>query len=424
MPALALLASPTRLPLKMCSLLILPLAMAGAAHAEAQSSSASELRSVDVAGTEYRVNAPPGARVEKVAALDAPRLISFGIDGEMFISSQADKIYRLAPPYDDAEVLVELDGYPHSVVQRGDALFVATTDGLYRADYQSGADLATQDFERVAKLPGGSGHSSRSLSLGPDGRLYVSLGIQGNCSNQYIGEDYAFTDRRGGVMVLDESGDSPTWQPYATGLRNPIGMAWDSSGALYINNNGPDHWGYDLPREVLVRAEQGSFFGMPWFQWVDGEFKRDDCIGSQPPRNASAATPPVVTFPARSAPMGLTFLPEESNLAVDMITALHGSWGTQPDGGASGDPSTRRAPALIGIRLGDEGSEGEASPLMTGFQNAQGQRWARPVGVAYGPDGALYFTSDSDEMGLYRMTIDGKPIDADTTLDKATDGES
>ncbi|SDL20708.1 Glucose/arabinose dehydrogenase, beta-propeller fold [Modicisalibacter muralis] len=421
------LSSPFTSPLAFLpasGLLALSLAIAGVAQAQDKTPNASELSRVDVAGTEHRVMAPPGARIEKVVALDAPRLISFGVDGEMFIGSQADKVYRLAPPYDEAEVLVELDGYPHSVVQRGDSLYVATTDGLYRAKYQSGADLGEEDFELVAEIPGGGGHSSRSLTLGPDGRLYVSLGIQGNCSDQYIGKDYAFEDWRGGVMVLDESGDTPQWQPYATGLRNPIGMAWSHDGVLYINNNGPDHWGYALPREVLVRAERGSFFGMPWFQWVDGEFKRDDCIDSQPPRKASEATPPVVTFPARSAPMGLTFLPEDSGLAVDMITALHGSWGTQPDGSAAGDPSTRREPALMSIRLSDDGTEGEVGPLITGFQNDQGQRWARPIGVAYGPDGALYFTSDEGETGLYRLTIDGQPIDADTTLDKATDGES
>jgi glucose/arabinose dehydrogenase len=43
--------------------------------------------------------------------------------------------------------------------------------------------------------------------------------------------------------------------------------------------------------------------------------------------------------------------------------------------------------------------------LVTGFQRANGERWARPVGVAIGPDGALYFTSDSGTNGLFRLGL-------------------
>lgn len=361
---------------------------------------------VAVSGTSQHLEAPAGARIAKLVSLENPRLISLGRDGEMFIGSKADTVYRLTPPYDEAQPLVRLDGYPHSVVRRGDALYIATTDALLRADYHTGARLDADDFHEVAAIPGGGGHSSRSLSLGPDGRLYVSLGIQGNCSNQYLGGDYPFADRRGGVMVLDESGTEPAWRPYVSGLRNPVGLAWRDDGTLYLNNNGPDHWGFEHPREVLERAEPGRFFGMPWFQWIDGEVKRDDCLGVTPPRPAGEVTPPVATFPARSAPMGLTFLPDGHPLDVDLISVLHGSWGTAPTGSAGGDPATRREPALMGVRLDDEGRDGEVVPLVTGFQNEDGRRWARPVGVAVGPDGTVYFTTDVGETGLYRLTVD------------------
>lgn len=379
---------------------------------------AAELSRIDIAGSDHQLNAPQGAKVEQLAELEAPRMISIGLDGEMFIGSHAGKVYRLAPPYQEAETLVELGGYPHSVVQRGDQLYVATTDALLRADYRAGASLSSDDFEEVAELPGGGGHSSRTLSLGPDQRLYVSLGIQGNCSDQYIGADYDFSQQRGGVMVLDESGDSSEWAPYASGLRNPIGLAWDNSGILFAINNGPDHWGYDEPAEVLVRTEESSFHGMPWYHWVNGEFQRDDCIASQPPQGVDSIPEPVATLPARSAPMGLTFLPENSGLELDAVTAVHGSWATQPDGAAAGDPASRREPMVAGISI-DEQGKGKVSELLTGFQNDKGERWARPAGIAYAPDGALYFTSDQGESGLYRMTLEGEPIDVDSSLDQA-----
>ncbi|MCG7600514.1 PQQ-dependent sugar dehydrogenase [Halomonas sp. McH1-25] len=378
------------------------------------------LHPVDVAGTEHRLNVPGDVQVEKVTALDAPRMISIGPGGEMFIGSNASKIYRLAPPYDQAETLAEFDAYPNSVVQRGDYLYVATTAALLRAPYATGQSLSRSDFSVYAELPGGGGHDTRTLTVGPDDRLYVSLGIQGNCSDQYIGEGYDFEDRRGGILVLDENGDSPQWQAYASGLRNPVGLAWDDTGTLYAINNGPDHWGYEAPGEVLVRAERGSFHGMPWFQWVDGEFQRDDCIASEPPRPASEIPEPVATLPARSAPLGLDFLPEGSMLPLDAVTAVHGSWGTQPDGSAAGDPSTRREPRIAGIVIDAQGN-GQVSDLITGFQDDRGNRWARPAGIAFGPDRALYFTSNSGETGLYRVTFGGGPVGAEPRLlDTAT----
>ena len=77
---------------------------------------------------------------------------------------------------------------------------MARTEGLYRARYPApGEVLGEEAFELVARLPAGGGHSSRTLGLGPDGRLYVSLGIAGNCSDQYLDASYPFPDRRGGM---------------------------------------------------------------------------------------------------------------------------------------------------------------------------------------------------------------------------------
>ncbi|SHE38460.1 Glucose / Sorbosone dehydrogenase [Modicisalibacter ilicicola DSM 19980] len=395
---------------------ILALALSSTARAQP----GEELNRVDVAGTSHQLSAPPGATVTKLVDLEAPRLITLGRNGEMFIGSDADKVYRLTPPYQDAQVLVRLEDYPHSVAQRDDKLYVATTDALLVADYQPGGTLASGDFESLARIPGGGGHNSRTLVVGPDDRLYLSLGIQGNCSDQYIGEDYRFENRRGGIMVLDESGETPRWQPYATGLRNPIGLAWDHQGTLYATNNGPDHWGYEEPREVLVRAEQGSFFGMPWFQWVDGQYRQDDCIAGESPRPASEINTPVATFPARSAPMGLDFVPEGSELGLDAAAAVHGSWATKPRGGASGDPATRREPLIAGITLTGPDS-GRIQTLLTGFQDAQGNRWARPVGIVFTEDGVLYFTSDTGETGLYRVTFEEGEMPMGALLSKPDD---
>ncbi|MCI0511327.1 glucose/sorbosone dehydrogenase [Chromohalobacter marismortui] len=360
---------------------------------------AQALPPVEVVGNAARANVPDGATLEKRLALRAPRLISFGPEDEMFIGSQAGRLYRLQPPYDRIDAEIPLSGYPHSAVVHDGYLYVATTDHLYRTAYTPGQDVTEVDFEGVADLPGGGGHASRSLSVGPDGRLYVALGLQGNCSAQRLADDVAFEDRRGGVMALDPTHETPGWTPYVSGLRNPIGMAWSPQGILYLNNNGPDHWGYEAPPELLVRAESGSFHGMPWYQWNDDEWQRDTCIDSAPPAGRDTLAPPVATFAARSAPIGLTFLPEDNPWQVDMVSAIHGSWATQ----ASGGRATRRPPKIVGIRLDDDGRQGQMVDLVSGFQAANGERWARPAGVAY-HDGALYFTADDGDTGLYRLT--------------------
>ncbi|WP_156181353.1 hypothetical protein [Halomonas sp. PR-M31] len=128
---------------------------------------------------------------------------------------------------------------------------------------------------------------------------------------------------------------------------------------------------------MLVRAEQGDFFGMPWFQWVKGEFQRDNCINGEPPRSMNDASAPVATFPARSAPMELSFAPEGGALGLDAVAAVRGSWATKPHGGSSGDPASRREPLIAGITL-DSPNNGQIHELLTGFQDDQGNRWARP----------------------------------------------
>ena len=355
------------------------------------------------------VRVPKGYRLELLTAkLDAPRLLTFAANGDVFIGSRSGKVYRLAPPYTTPEVLVTLGGYPHSVAFRPNEILIARTDGLYRAPYRPGQKkISPEAVTLLAALPGGGGHNSRSVGVGPDGRVYVSLGIQGNCSDQYLGEPYAFDERRGGILVLREDGAKARWETYGSGLRNPVGFAWHpKTGVLYASNNGPDHLGYEQPPEYFSRVTAGSFHGMPWFQHDGQRIARDDCVKRAPPRPLADVVAPVATFAARNAPMAVAFVPSgalDKALEFDAVVALRGSWGTQPSGGFLGDAASRRPPKIVVVRFKD-GQAQRVDDLVTGFQLADGERWARPVGVAIGPDGALYFTSDSGINGLFRLS--------------------
>jgi glucose/arabinose dehydrogenase len=372
-------------------------------------------QTLSVDGEHWTLKVPEGLQLELLTAgMDAPRLPTFLPNGELLIGSKSGNIYRLAPPYRDPAVLVKLSDYPHSVAYRDGELLIARTSGLYRASWSPGRmTLDPGAVRALAPLPTG-GHNSRTVALGPDGRIYLSLGIRRNCSDEYLDAGYPFARRRGGVLVLEEGDSQPRWQPFATGLRNPVGFDWHPlTGVLYAANNGPDHLGYEQPPEYFSRLLPGSFHGMPWFQYDGRQLRRDNCIESRPPRPLREVSLPVATFPARNAPLGLAFVPAgalDARFANNAIVALHGSWGTRPGGSHFGSKATRRPPKLVMVQF----REGEATgvvDVVTGFQRQDGTRLARPAGVAIGPDGSLYFTSDAHTEGLFRLgpTGSGNP---------------
>lgn len=229
---------------------------------------------------------PAGYRLELLTdQLEQPLLLSFAPNGDLFIGSRSGEIYRLESPYNDPAVLLRLDDYPHSVAFRPHEILIAQTSGLYHAPYEPGQETVALDrVHLIVGLPGGFGHTSRTVRVGPDDRIYLSLGISHNCSDQYLDESHPFDARRGGVLVLRQDTNPLRWDVYASGLRNPVGFDWNPSTAvLYASNNGPDHLGYDQPPEYFAWLDPGSFHGMPWFQYDGERIHRDLCIGSQPP---------------------------------------------------------------------------------------------------------------------------------------------
>ena len=352
---------------------------------------------------------PQGYELEILnASMRRPRMITFASNGDIFIGS-SNFVYRLKPPYRKSEIFLQHNDYPHSVAIRGNEMFIATVSGLYHAPYEpSLQQIRAEQLTLVAKLPGGMfGHSSRTVGIDPEGRVFVSLGITGNCSDEFVSDTYKFDDRRGGFMLLDESISPAKLVPYASGLRNPIGFDWHpSTDILYASNNGPDHLGYDFPPEYFSKVTEGSFHGMPWYQ-SDGErVMRDPCINKKPPYPFSQVQLPVATFPARNAPMGVAFVPTgamDERFTNSAFVALRGSWATQPDGFSGGSPASRRVPAVTVVKFKD-GEASHVEIVISGFQDRYGSRWARPVGVGIGPDGWLYITSDSgDFQGLMRL---------------------
>lgn len=379
-------------------------------------------QSITVNGHSVTLQVPQGMVVDFMAPMNAPRFAAIGPDGELIVGSKAvsgvgSTIYRLATPYSQAEALVVLPGYYHSVAYRQGTLFAAETGALWKAPYSGlSTSLGSGDFSQVVDLPSQTGgHSSRTVIVGPDGKLYVSLGISGNCSNEYLAgtlPTYDFEHRRGGVYLVDETGSTAVLQPFSSGLRNPIGIAFDpASGYFWTTNAGSDNLGFDQPPEIFSRLTRGSYHGMPWFQYMNGAFQDGECIDTNTaPRPAGEATAPAVTFEARSTPMGIAFVDTASlgsPFSGNALVSIHGSWATDPAQG--GGPETRRPPKVVMVNFSGAQPTG-VEDVITGFQRSDGSRFARPCGAVMGPDGNFYFTSDSgDVQGLFRLRKQHSP---------------
>ncbi len=368
---------------------------------------------VQVNGYSAVLKVPKGMRLEFVTSMSGPRFISRGPDNEFIIGSLSSTLYRVPYPYNNKETLVSLDGYFHSTVYRQGKLYAAETAAVWSAPYGgASSELNKSDFTKVVNLPSATGgHSSRTIIAGPDNKLYIGIGISGNCSDEYLDNSYPFDRRRGGVYLLN---DNNSLSPYASGLRNPIGLAFHpQSKILYATNAGPDNLGYDNPPEILAQLAQGSFHGMPWFQYYNGAFQSGECTQSEAPRSVNEAAPPAALFAPRSTPEGITFLSgggAAGRYAGNAVVALHGSWATKPGSG----PESRRPPKLA-LVVFKNNIPIRVENMVTGFQRSDGSRFARPCGVAVGADGNIYFTSDKGDItGLFRLvqenTAGGVPI--------------
>jgi len=362
-------------------------------------------QAISVGGNTVTLQVPLNTRVEFLASISGARFPTFGPDDEMIVGTNGSTVYRLLPPYNQATSLVSLSPRSHSAVYRSGKLYVAAENGVYVADYNgSSASLNSNSFTRIFSFPTGGNHSSRTIVKDAAGTLYIAIGIDRNCTDQYLAgqpPQYPANDQRGGVWRVVETGANPSLVPYSTGLRNPIGIVFKpSDGSFWATNAGSDDLGNNLPREVFSRLTDGSWHGMPWFQYIGNSFARQSCISSAPPRPASQATPPSVTFDARSTPQGLAFVNGgnfSSEFTGNALVAIHGS------------SSSNRHPKIVMVKFSG-GNPVSVEDVITGFQYSNGSRFARPSGAAFGADGHFYFTSDRGNVqGLFRLISTNNP---------------
>ncbi len=280
---------------------------------------------------------------------------------------------------------------PFGMTLVGNALYVANSDALLRFSYHSGETQITGPGVKVIDLPAGpiNHHWTKNVIASQDGsRLYVTVG-----SNSNVGENGMDNEvNRAAVLEVDPAkGHS---RVFASGLRNPNGLAWEpQSGALWTTVNERDEIGSDLVPDYMTSVKDGAFYGWPYSyygQHVD--------IRVKPPRPdlVAKAVTPDYALGTHTASLGLAF--NEGSLLPKRYSGgafigQHGSWNRRPLNGYK----VIYVPFAAGLPAG------APENILTGFLNANGEAQGRPVGVVVDQTGALLVADDVGNI-VWRVT--------------------
>lgn len=336
------------------------------------------------------IRVPPGFVVNIFARdLDGPRFIRFGPDGALYVAERgADRIVALGDRDGDgvaeaARVFADRLDRPHSLVFHAGSWYVGVPRGVVRLADRNGDGVAEARETLIDSYPT-DGHSTRTVEFLPDGRMVVSVG---SSCNVCIEDD----PRRAAVLVYDGANASGE-RIFARGLRNAVGLAVHPvSGELWATNNGRDWLGDDLPPEALYIVRDGLDYG--WPRCHNGTIVDPDHGGRDACRNIAV---PVVNMQAHSAPLGLAFYTGSAfppEYRGDLFVAFHGSW----------NRSTPTGYKVVRLPLDGSRPRGPVEDFATGWLDENTQRVSgRPVGLAVGPDGALYVSDDKAGL-IYRI---------------------
>jgi len=285
---------------------------------------------------------------------------------------------------------------PFGMVLLGQYLYVANTDAVLRFPYTPGQTRISAPGELVAKLPAGpiNHHWTKNLLASEDGRkLYVTVGSNSNVAENGMAAEAG----RAAIWELDLA--SGTHRIFASGLRNPNGMAWASDGVLWTVVNERDEIGSDLVPDYLSSVREGGFYGWPYSYFGP---HLDERVQPQAPERVASALVPDYALGPHTASLGLASaegnrLP--SRFAQGMFIGQHGSWNRRPHSGYQ----------VIFVPFDGARPSGAAPlPVLTGFLDGEGGAYGRPVGVAIDRQGALLVADDVGNV-VWRVSASESP---------------
>ena len=272
---------------------------------------------------------------------------------------------------------------PFGMTLVGKDLYVADTDRLLRFHYEPGAMQITDKGQPVTALPGGplNHHWTKNVIASPDGKkLYVTVG-----SNSNVGENGMEKEQdRAAIWEVDPA--SGKHRLFATGLRNPNGLAWEPrSNALWTAVNERDEIGSDLVPDYITSVKDGGFYGWPYSYY--GQHV-DHRVHPQAPQKVAQALVPDYAVGPHTASLGLAFtepgvLPPPFEQGA--LVGQHGSWNRKPYSGYK----------VLFVPFDRSGMPaGRPIDLLTGFLDSEGKAMGRPVGVITDRKGGILVADD------------------------------
>lgn len=363
---------------------------------------------------------PEGFSVEVFASgLRQPRIMRRAPNGDIFVAeSGSGRVLVFAKNASGAapaqpKIFAEDLQQPYGIVFQPPInpqfVYVGAVNQVVRYLYHDGDTEAEGPAEVIVPDIPTKRHWTRDLAISRDGkRLFVAVGSASNVAGEMspLSPDQIFEiekthgrgaawgpeENRAVVRVFDFEGTSI--RNYATGLRNPSGLAMQpDTDTLWCVVNERDIIGANVPPDYMARVQEGGFYGWPWYYIGGHEDPR--WRGARPDLKDDVLTPQVLIQP-HSAPSSLVFYDGKAFPAEyrgDVFATLHGSW-NRPQ---------RTGYKVIRIRMRDGQPTGEYDDFMTGFVVNSSSVWGRPAGAVVTLDGALLVSDDANGT-IFRVT--------------------
>jgi len=284
-----------------------------------------------------------------------------------------------------SSVLLQNLNQPFGMSLSGGDLLVANTDELLVFPFRPGETTIKAPGRRILALPHlepDNGHWTRNVVLNPDGKkLYVSVGSSSNAGERGPSAE----ERRADVIELSPDGSNE--RIFASGLRNPVGMAFEpKTHALWVTVNERDMLGDDLVPDYLTRLIPNGFYGWPYSYWGD---HLDPRIApkDQRPDLVARAIKPDYALGAHTASLGLLFYDAATfpdHYQGGAFIAQHGSWNRREHVGYK----------VVYLPFVDGHPAGPLEDFLVGFLDQDGNAQGRPVGLAVDRTGALLVADD------------------------------
>jgi len=257
--------------------------------------------------------------------------------------------------------------------------YVGNTNALVSFAYTDGDTEITSAGTHLADFKP-DGHWTRSLLVSPDeSKIYIGVGSKTNIAEEGMEVE------EGRAAIHEHDIKSGTTRLFATGLRNPVGVAWEPiSETLWTVVNERDGLGDEVPPDYLTSVSDGGFYGWPycyWGQTVDDRVPQD-------PDTVKTAIAPDYALGGHTASLGLCWMPAGTLKGFDtdgMVIGQHGSW----------NRSTLSGYKVIFVPFENGQPNGPPRDILSGFlADDEKVSYGRPVGVTIGPNNSLLVADD------------------------------